>query len=161
MGAIFVATFTAVAVSAAQDLFAITAPANSRVAIREIRFGQYSDPGDAQAEMLSVQVIRGYTAIGSGGTSATPVNIQGHAGAVASSTLVDVNDTTVASTGTPVVLCADTLNVMAGWRFYPVPDERPIITNNAVLVVRITAPADAITMNGTIVFEELGYGSAA
>jgi len=158
MGNIYVATFAAVAVTAAQDVFEIVAPANSRVAIREIRLGQYSDPGDAQAEMLSVQIIRGYTVSGSGGSTATPVNVAGHSGALASTVTVEINNTTVANTGTGVVLCADSFNVMGGWRFYPVPEERPIITNSARLVVRITAPADSLTMNGTIVFEELGYG---
>lgn len=72
MSAVFSATFSAVAVSAAQDLFEIVAPNTSRVAIRSISLGQYSDAGDAQAEMLSVPLIRGYTT--SGGTSVTPIN---------------------------------------------------------------------------------------
>ena len=161
MGNIYVATFAAVAVTAAQDVFEITAPSNSRVAIREIRIGQYSDAGDSQAEMLSVTVIRGHSTSGSGGTSPTPVPIMGHAGVAASTTSVEANNTTIASSGTPVTLCADSFNVMAGWRYYPVPDERPIITNSGILVVRITAPADSLTLSGTIVFEEVGYGLAA
>lgn len=161
MGAIFVASFSAVAVSAAQDVFEITAPANSRVAIREIRLGQYSDPGDAQAEMLSVSIIRGYTSGGTGGSTVTPVNIMGHPNAGAASAVVEINNTTIASGGSAVTLCADTFNVMGGWRFYPVPDERPIVTINGIIVVRISAPADALTMNGTIVFEEIGTGLAS
>jgi hypothetical protein len=39
----------------------LVAPSNSRVAIRAISFGQYSDAGDAQAEMLSVLLMRGHT----------------------------------------------------------------------------------------------------
>lgn len=159
--AVFVATFTAVAVSAAQDVFEIVAPADSRIAIREIRLGQYSDAADAQAEMLSVTIVRGHTTSGSGGSSVTPVPIAGHAGALASTATVEANNTTIAADGTAVTLCADTFNVMGGWRFYPVPEERPIITNGGRLVVRVTVPADSLTMNGTIVFEELGYGLPA
>lgn len=161
MGNIYVATFTAVAVSAAQDVFEIVAPANSRIAIREVRLGQYSDAGDAQAEMLSVTIVRGHATSGSGGTSATPAPIAGHAGALASTATVEVNNTTIAADGTAVTLCADSFNVMGGWRYYPVPEERPIVTNSGRLVVRVTVPADAVTMNGTLVFEELGYGLPA
>lgn len=154
--AIFVATFAAVAVTAAQDVFEIVAPASSRLTIREIRLGQYSDPGDAQAEMLSVQIIRGYTTSGSGGASVTPVNLSPVSGAAAATATVERNNTTVAQDGTGSVLLADTFNVMGGWRYYPVPEERIEVGVSQRLVVRITAPADALTMNGTLVYEEIG-----
>jgi hypothetical protein len=44
---LFAITFHNVAVSAAQDLFEIVAPATSRVLIHEVSFGQWSDFGDA------------------------------------------------------------------------------------------------------------------
>src|ERR1041384_3904542 len=68
---VYVATFSAVAVTAAQDAFEIVAPSNSRVAIREISLGQYSDSGDAQAELLSVLLIRGHGTAGTGGSVLT------------------------------------------------------------------------------------------
>lgn len=154
--AIFTATFSAVAVSVAQDVFELLAPADSRVAIREIRLGQYSDFGDAQAEILSIQLIRGYTTSGSGGTTPTPVNISGHANSAVSTMTVEANNTTVASAGTPLTVISDVFNVAAGWWYYPPDDERPILEKAQRLVVRITAPADALTMNATIVFEERG-----
>lgn len=154
--ALYVATFAGVSVTAAQDVFEITAPATSRVMIREIRIGQYSDAGDAQAEMLSVQVIRGYTTSGSGGASVTPVNLSPVAGALAAASAVERNNTTVAQDGTGAVLIADAFNVMRGWRYAPAPDERIEVGISQRLVVRITAPADALTMNGTVLFEEVG-----
>ena len=154
--AIYVATFAPVVLSAAQDVFEIVAPASSRLMIREIRLGQYSDPGDAQAEMLSVQIIRGYTTSGSGGASVTPVNLSPVSGAAAAVATVERNNTTVAADGTGAVLLADTFNVMGGWRYYPVPEERIEVGVSQRLVVRITAPADALTMNGTLVYEEVG-----
>jgi hypothetical protein len=154
--AIFVATFAAVAVTAAQDVFEIVAPASSRLLIREIRLGQYSDPGDAQAEMLSVQIIRGYTTSGSGGSAVTPVNFSPVSGAASPVATVERNNTTVAQDGTGAVLLADTFNVMGGWRYYPVPEERIEVGVSQRLVVRITAPADSLTMNGTMVYEEVG-----
>lgn len=154
--AIYAATFAAIAVTAAQDVFEITAPSTSRLVIREIRLGQYSDPGDAQAEMLSIQIIRGYTTTGSGGATITPTNLAPESGALAASSTVKRNNTTVAQDGTGVVLLSDAFNVMGGFRYYPVPDERIQVGVSQRLVVRITAPADSLTMNGTIVFEEVG-----
>ncbi len=43
------ASFSAVAVSAAPDVFELVAPSNSRVAIRSISLGNYSDAGDVRA----------------------------------------------------------------------------------------------------------------
>lgn len=156
--AIFTGTFSAVAISAAQDLFEIVAPANSDVSIRKVMLGQYSDFGDAAAELISITVVRGFTTSGSGGTAVTPANIKGHTGAVASTTVVEANNTTVAQDGTGVTMLADTFNVAAGWYYDPPKDERIVVGAGKRLVVRITAPADALTMNGTIIFEELGVG---
>lgn len=154
--AIYTATFSAVAVSAAQDVFEIVAPAGGRVAIREVRLGQYSDAGDAEAELLSVKIMRGHTVSGSGGSSVTPANTSGHTGALAAASTVEANNTTVANTGSPETLIADSFNVQAGWWYDPVDEEQIILEVSQRLVVRITAPADAVTMNGTLVFEECG-----
>ena len=155
--AIFTATFAAVAVTAAQDLFEITAPADRRVVIHDIRFGQYTDFGDAEAEILSVQVIRGYTVSGSGGSTSTKNNIQGHSGAPAAGSVVEANNTTVANTGTAAILVACAWNVAGEWslRSDVLADKRLVLDNSQRLVCRITAPADSLTMNGTIVWEEI------
>jgi hypothetical protein len=153
---IYVASFSAIAVSAAQDVFELTAHASSRVALRELRLGQYSDAGDSEAELLSVLILRGYTTSGSGGAAMTPANISGHSGAPAAVTVVERNNTTGASTGTPAVLLASAWNVQDEYLWLPDPDARPIIEVSTRVVVRITAPADALTTNGTLVFEEIG-----
>ena len=155
-GPVYAATFSAVAVTAAQDLFEITAPATSRVLIRGIRIGQYSDAGDAAAELLSILILRGYTVSGSGGSAATPVNMGGWSGAPSASSTVEVNNTTVANTGTAVTLLADSFNVQAGFQYYPAPHDHMILDYSQRLVVRISAPADSLTMNGTLLFQEIG-----
>jgi hypothetical protein len=160
--AIFSAAFTAIAVSAAQDLFEIVGPVNSRVAINEIRFAQYSDFGDAQSELLSVLLMRGHTTAGTGGSPLTPANLHGYANVRSAGAAVSRNNTTLAQDGSPETLLADAWNVMAPYLYLPkrsiIPqeDERFTLAPSQRLVVRITAPADALTMNGTILFEELG-----
>lgn len=149
-GSIYTATFSAISVTAAQDLFEIVAPAAAPVFIREIRFGQYSDAGDAAAELLSVLLMRGHTTTGSGGAGVTPVAALGGTSAAT----VARNNTTVATAGSPETILADAWNIQAGW-YYPSDGElRIAIAPSQRFVVRITAPADAITMNGTITWEE-------
>lgn len=154
--AIFAVTFSAVAVSAAQDLFEINTPAGARVVIREVRFGQYSDAGAVESELISVLMIRAYATSGSGGSAATPVNISGHTGSITPGTTAEVNNTTVASTGSPITLFADAWNVQAPFLWIPTEKEHRIVLEASQrFVVRITAPADAITLNGTLLFEEV------
>lgn len=153
---IYSAVFSGVAVSAAQDVFELVAHASSRVAVREIRLGQYSDFGDAQAEILSVTIITGFTTSGTGGASVTPANLSRLNNGLTAVTTVERNNTTVAQDGTGTTVLADVFNVAAGWWYYPPEDERIIMEKSQRLVVRITAPADALTMNGTIIFEEIG-----
>ena len=155
---IYTATFSAVAVTAAQDVFEIVSPSNSRIAIRKVIVGQYTDFGDAAAEILSILIIRGFTTTGSGGSAVVGKNVQGHTGAPTTTAVIAANNTTVALNGTGVTLIADTINIAAGWIYDPPPEERLIVDPSVRLVVRITAPADSITMNGTLIYEELGQG---
>ena len=68
----------------------------------------------------------------------------------------EVNNTTVANTGTAVTLHADTFNVRAGCRLWFPPENCPMASQaNTTIVVRITAPADSLTMSGTLYVEEL------
>lgn len=163
----FTATFSAVAVTAAQDVFELVAHSTCRVRVRDIKIGQYTDFGDAAAEILSVTVIRGFTTSGSGGSSVTPTNLQPWSRAAVST--VEANNTTVAQDGTGAVMVADTFNIAAGWSLRDAlsvfdntvdkifADDGIWLEAGTRLVVRITAPADSITMNGTLAFEEHGY----
>jgi hypothetical protein len=146
----YAATFSAVGMTAAQDVFEIAAGSTRRIVVKEVRIGQYSDAGDAAAEMLSVTVIRGFTTTGAAGSTLTAVKMNPASTRTATAT-VKSNNTTVAQDGTGSVLLADSWNVQAGaWiagNFGLAPSTR--------LVVRITAPADSITTNGTIVWDEI------
>jgi len=160
---VFTASFAGVAAAAAQDLFEITAPTNYKVAIRRIVLGQYTDFGDAAAELLSLLIVRGHTTAGSGGTAATPANLDSQ-GPKAYAT-VAVNNTTIASAGTGVNVWADAWNVAAGYvypaAFPPVTLQQPqkarliIMHPGEILAVRQSLPVDSLTMNGTIEWEEL------
>ena len=53
------ATFDNIAVTAAQDVFEIATPATTGCTLLGVFLGQTTRQGDAQAEMLRWQVIRG------------------------------------------------------------------------------------------------------
>lgn len=145
--------FSAVTYSAAMDMFAILTPADRTTRIRDIVIAQYSDFGDAQAEIIPILFYQGYTSAGSVGTLVTPQNIDGNEARIATTT-VRCNDTTIASGGSPILKYASAWNVAAGLWYYPPQAERFWIPPSTRFVVRCAAPADALTINGTLIIEE-------
>lgn len=155
-GRIYSATFQAVAVSVVQDLFEILTPSTAVMVLHRITITQQSEEGDAQDEQLRCSVYRvtGAPTSGSGGSTATPrPHNQGDS---AAGITVEINNTTQLSGGTSVALWSEAWNVRAGWDFYPAPENRPTFQpSTRCLVTLDEAPADAITMSGMVVFEEI------
>ena len=154
MGRLYTAQFSAVAVSAAQDLFEIVAPSDAIVKIHNIRLGQTSDVGDAAEEILLIKLNSGATTSGSGGGSYTPVPIE--LGDAAFGGTCEINNTTQAADGTIVTHHAWPWNVRGPFEIIFEPETRPVISPSRRCVLTIPAPADALTMMGTITFEEIG-----
>lgn len=152
MGRMYAATFASVAVTAAQDLFTIGAPSDACVIIHSVQIGQSSDAKDAEDEQLPLLVHRP-SAAGSGGTAGTarPLNV----GDAAFGGTVDLNDTTQSTPGN--IILADAFNVRAGWVWIPTPECRPVISPSGFLTIELAAaPADSLTMSGTVMLEEIG-----
>jgi len=156
--AIYTVPFAAVAVTAAQDLWEIVAPTGSRIAILAVEFGQISDAGDAAAEILGVRFTRGMTVSGSGGSTVTPKNTSGLTNALASAiTSVEVNNTTQANTtGVDIFSTVWNVQVPFVWKAGQYQDEIIKLEIAQRFTVAITAPADSLTMYGTLTYEELG-----
>lgn len=155
-GRIYTVSFTGVTVTLADDLFEITPADDKPCQIIGLFIGQSSDPGDAQAEQTGYRIIRGHTTSGSGGTSTTPVR-SGGSGAAAGFTAETCN-TTPASGGTTVDLHAGVINWQAGeYLWLPEGCEWGASQADTTLVVRlIAAPADSLTVSGTLYVRELG-----
>ena len=154
MGRLYTAQFSAVAVSAAQDLFEIVAPSDAIVKIHNIRLGQTSDVGDTAEEILLIKLNSGATTSGSGGGSYTPVPIE--LGDAAFGGTCEINNTTQAADGTIVTHHAWPWNVRGPFEIIFEPETRPVLSPSRRCVLTIPAPADALTMMGTITFEEIG-----
>lgn len=158
---VFTVTFENVNVVAVQDLFALLTPASTRLAVCRAEVWQFSDVGDAASEILRLTWKRGATVAGSVGTAATPANVK--AWGRAAVTTARVNDTTQANSGTITTLFATAMNIFAGYVYAPRfgaefdVDERITVEASQRLVLSLdSTPADALSMSGTITFEELG-----
>ena len=157
MGRMYAVTFSNVAVSAIQDLFEIAPATNKPILIHSIYLSQSTDVGDAEEEMLRINIIRGHTASGSGGSTPTPAPLPSATGAAAGIT-AKANNTTVASAGTVVTLHAEAFNIRAGWQYIPTPEARPgcSAASSRIVVRLVAAPADSVNMSGTMIIEEMG-----
>jgi hypothetical protein len=151
--------FNAVAVTAQQDLFQVSAAADAITTLIGVYLSQSTEVGDAQEEGLNILFKRGLaTTIGSGGTTPTPQPMKAGA-AAAYGGVTMVNNTTKQSAGTITTIHADNWNVRAPFVWIPTPEFTPVLgpgTTNRFTIELATTPADSITMSGTCYFEEIG-----
>lgn len=156
MGRMYSVIFEAVATTTAVDLFELTPAANKPIVIHGIWLGQTTELADAAEEQLRISIIRGYTTGGSGGSAPTANPLSSSIDTAAGCT-AEVNNTTVASNGSPITLHTTTWNLRSEFVYIPTPEMRiGCSAANTTIVVRLlAAPSDSVTMTGTLVFEEL------
>lgn len=155
----YTAQVNAVAVSAAQDIFEILAPADAVVCILDWVVFQTSDVTEAQEEILRLETVRGVGTVTTGSGGSTPTAQPTEDGDTAFGGTVKANNTTrmVVGTGTletleqrpfPVRLFAE--------RIYT-PETIPVISpGNRWTLALPAAPADAITLSAMVSFQEGG-----
>jgi len=155
MGRMYTAVFNNVAVTAIQDLFELVAPADSVVLLHDIHLSQNTDVGDAAEEVLRIELTSGHTTSGSGGAAVTPVPVS--LGDAAFGGTCEANNTTQASAGTIVTKYVWNWNIRVGFDKIFTPETRPVISPSTRMCLELpAAPADSVTMSGSITFEEIG-----
>lgn len=155
MGMIYSVSFSSVAVTAQQDFFEYTAPADAIAIIHMVELTQSTDVGDAQAEGLSILHKRGATVSGSGGTTPTPAPLE--FGFAAAGGVAKVNNTTKANTGTIVTMRPGNWIIQSSYLWLPTPEFRHVLSPSQRYTVELaTTPADSITVTGEMIVEELG-----
>lgn len=159
MGMMYTAQFNGVAVTAQQDFFELLAPADCVVYVHMIQLTQTTELGDAGEEQLAILLKRGVGSVtsGSGGSTPTPAKLE--SGFAAAGSTVEANNTTkmVVGSGTITTIEPDSWNVRAEKVWLMPPELRIILSPSERLTVELgTTPADSITMNGVIKFEEVG-----
>lgn len=146
--------FSAVTVTAAQDLFMVLPSVSRTVKLHGLMLGTLA----AVNANLQWNVKFGATTVGSGGTAATANPLD--SSDVAAAFTARVNDTTIASAGTIVTLHNSCFNENAGYDFWWTPETRPTAkgtsaSNTRLVVGLVTAPA-SLVMSGTLYVEEIG-----
>lgn len=150
---IYSVTFNAVAATTTQDLVEVTAPSSRRIRICGWEIGQSTESGDAADEALRLELITGHTTSGSGGSSFTPLAVDG--GNPAALASAEINNSTIASSGTAAVRHSTAFNVRAGHIWLPPPELRIVVATSGIVVLRMNStPADSISFSGTLYFEE-------
>jgi len=156
MGMLYTGQFNGVAVTAQQDLFELTAPSDCVVLIHWIELSQTTEFGDAQEEELLILIKRGVgTTSGSGGSAPTPAKLE--SGFAAAGSSLEVNNTTKMTGGTITTITPGSWNIRQERLWVYTPEVRIVLSPSERLTVELaTTPADSITMNGEMKFEELG-----
>jgi hypothetical protein len=155
MARIYKVTFAAVALTAPQDLFEINAPSDSPLLCHGWVIGQSTEAGDAADEQVRLELIRGHATSGSGGSAFTA--LPRVTGDVAFGGTCEINNTTIASTGTAETVHATAFNVRAGDIWVPTPATQDHLAASGRWALRLNStPADSISFSGTFIFEELG-----
>jgi hypothetical protein len=140
--------------AAAFDFLELVCATAKPCRLRRIRIAQTTEP-TTEEEQLAITVIRGHATSGSGGDT-TPDGGPLNSTTPAAGYTAETMNTTIASTGTPVNVVEDAWNTRAGYDMAFAPEEAPEIVNAERLVVRSSAPADAMTVRATFWIEELG-----
>jgi len=150
MGVMFSVEFNSVAVTVVQDLFQIQATTTPLI-IHQVSVSQHTDVGDAAAESLLIQ-LRFVTDAVTDDLAAVSYN---QYAAFANLSLLAINETTQLVTGA-VDVYSEAWNIALPFIWMPPPELRPMVkVDDAFIVDLATAPADSLTMHGTVIFEEL------
>jgi hypothetical protein len=159
MGRMYTAQFSAVAITALQDLFEILAPATGPIVVHSWEIFQITDVGDAAEEILRIETVRGVGAVTSGTGGSTVTCHPVCDGDAATTATVEANNTTrmVVGSGTLEVLSQHGWNVRMPYEKIYIPEERPVVSpGNRWTIALPVGPSDSLTTSGTVTFQQIG-----
>lgn len=139
------------------DVFELLAGTGKPLVLLGFEFGQTSEIGDAQEEMLSLVLKRvtGAPTSGSGGGTSTPAPTSPND--TAAGATVETGNTTKLSGGTSTDVARFSWNVRTPLIYLPLPEDRIVLDAATRLVLElVTTPADSISaLVGRISIAEL------
>lgn len=154
-GRLYTVSFSAVSISAVQDLIAIYSGSSKIVGIQSIELSQITQ-NTVGSLRVRLKFLNTAVTAGSGGSAG--VISQLVPGDAAATVTARINDTTQATTtATQVTLWSDQWNLINGMLWVPPNVNRPPMAglSTALVVSLDTAPGSAIVASGTVTFEEL------
>ena len=147
--------FSAVAITAATDLFELLGVADKSIRLHRLKVFQTSDVKDAEEEILPITIKRGTGSVtsGSGGTTPTAQPLSPAEGAYGGA--VEANNTTQMATGSGTIATVDQIgwNVRIPLDHVWTPEDRPVINGATRFAISMAAPADSLTAYGQLTFE--------
>jgi hypothetical protein len=157
MGRVYTVTKVATTIATAtppMDLLELGATAGQVIVIHSAFVGQNTDAGDANAQMVRIQINR-YATSGSGGGTALVARPHNTGDAAFGGTVDDFNTT---QGGTATLMLEESFNVQAGWYYTPTPEERIVVPPSGFIAISIpqTDLTNAIDLCARITFEVLG-----
>lgn len=146
---VYVVLVEGTSVSVAKTIAEVTAPADSAVTLLRAWVGQdVSETSEALVVGITTKSAAG------AGTAFTPRKLNPRYAAAGST--ARVADFTGEGTITED-LYREAFNILNGWLWLPVPEERITIAGGDIVGIRLrTAPAAALTISAGLVFAELG-----
>lgn len=155
MSGVYTVQFNGVAVTAAQDLFELVAASGKPIVILGFTLSQTTELGDAAEEALSILLKSGQSTSGSGGSSPTPV--ANDSTMAAASFAAEANNTTKASSGTIVTHGSWAWNIRQPLDVLFTQEQQLVMAASRRCTLELVgAPADSVTMSGTIWIQEIG-----
>jgi len=152
MSALYVVQNLAVTISTAITIIQIKAGANNPL---EIIRAHISQKGSTTSVQEGIKIVRKSSAATV--TSFTPLKLDPSvqaAGAVGSTSATGITGT---AEGTDTdVLIQEGFNVLSGWTWLPVPEERIVVPVSGIIALKFTAAPASQTWNAYMVFRELG-----
>ena len=152
----YTANVSAVSVgTAAQDLFEFGAADDKPIKIVGLELGQDSELGDAAEEAMRLAIRRGNATSGSGGSAPTVRANDKHDAAAAFA--CEANNTTKASTGSPINIITTAWNERISPAVWWWPDNFGAGSDQGdttVCIEMVTTIADALTLNQTAYVRE-------
>ncbi len=155
MSRMYSVSFTAVGVSAAQDLFEIVGAAGKVLRIIDVSLADIdtSEPTNQQLS-LRCRLLPATVSSGSGGSAPTPQPFD--PGDAAASFTAKANSTSKATTsGTASIVRTDGCNIAAGYAF-PFAAPPIVIPSTSFVFELLSTVSGTCTMSGTCTVEEIG-----
>lgn len=154
MSRVYTVSFSAVAVSAAQDLFELTPGDDHPIEIISV---DVTDDTSETSEHLpfTVKRIPATPTSGSGGSAGTVIKRDASDGNA--SFTAEVNNTTRAtSSGTIETMHREGVDMLVGFHFRPTPEMNPLFRQGTLAVIGLeTNPGSSRTLSGTVTVKEL------
>lgn len=145
MGRVYVVRLDATSVASAKSLIQVTAPSSMSLTLLRAWVG--NDLSETSQQEVA-EIIR-KTATGTG-TSFTPKALRTGDPAA---TFTSINDLTAEGTDGDKLI-REPFNILNGWLYVPVPEERITVAPSGILALKLASVATAFTVSAGMVIEE-------